>query len=231
MMNNNYKRLLIDAFGMEGEFELTELITMAADKAMSELTDREEKIVRYYYGINSDMKTHTLEETGVEFGVTRSRIRQIISKSSRKLRHPSRLKYIKFAMSSENVFQLLFDACAKIKDLEERCNVLQERIKMLTDNDEEDSDIIYGMSIEELDLSIRTFRCLLRAGIQTVGDLINMDSAELISVRNLGKKSYIEIAEAMNSNFGTSFTTNDEKIDNMICQKNAKKKVVVDDGR
>lgn len=230
-MNNNYKRLLTDAFGMEGEFELTELITMAADKAMSELTDREEKIVRYYYGINSDMKTHTLEETGVEFGVTRSRIRQIISKASRKLRHPSRLRYIKFAMSSENVFQLLFDACAKIKDIEERCNVLQERIKILTDNDEEDSDIIYGMSIEELDLSIRTFRCLLRAGIQTVGDLIDMDSAELISVRNLGKKSYIEIAEAMNSNFGTSFTTNDEKIDNMISQKNAKKKVVVDDGQ
>ena len=227
--NNNYKRLLIDAFGMDGEFKLTELITMAADKAMSELTDREEKIVRYYYGINSDMKTHTLEETGIEFGVTRSRIRQIICKSSRKLRHPSRLRYIKFAMSSDNIFQLLFDACAKIKDLEERCNVLQERIKILTDNDnDEDSEIIYGMSIEELDLSIRTFRCLLRAGIQTVGDLINMNSAELISVRNLGKKSYIEVAEAMNSNFGTSFTTNDEKIDNMISQKNAKKKVVIE---
>lgn len=227
MMNNNYKRLLTDAFGMDGNFELTELITMAADKAMSELTDREEKIVRYYYGINSDMKTHTLEETGVEFGVTRSRIRQIISKASRKLRHPSRLRYIKFAMSSENVFQLLFDACAKIKDLEERCNVLQERIKILTDNDE-NSDIIYGMSIEELDLSVRTFHCLLRAGKQTVGDLINMDSDELLSIRNLGKKSYIEIAEAMNYNFGTSFITNNEKIDDMISQKNAKKKVAIE---
>ena len=227
MLNNNYKRLLTDAFGMDGNFELTELITMAADKAMSTLSEREEKVMRYYYGLNSDMYAHTLEETGAEFGVTRERIRQIISKASRRLKNPARFQYIEFAMSSNNIFQILFDACAKIKALEKRCNVLQERIKILTDNDE-NSDIIYGMSIEELDLSVRTFRCLLRAGIQTVGDLVNMDSAQLISVRNLGKKSYIEIAEAMNSNFGTSFTTNDEKIDNIISQKNAQKKVSIE---
>ena len=222
-MNNNYRRLLTDALGMDGNFEITELIIMGADKAMSELTDREEKIMRYYYGLNNDMYAHTLEETGAEFGVTRERIRQILAKASRKLRNPSRFKYIRFA-SSDNIFQLLFDACAKIEALEKRCDVLQERIKILSDNDDDASEIIYEMPIAELDLSVRTYNCLLRAGKHTVGDLINMNSEELIGVRNLGKKHYIEIAEIMNANFGTSFITDDEKIDNMICQKNAQKK-------
>lgn len=224
-MNNNYKRLLTEAFGMDGNFKLTELIIMAADKAMSELTEHEEKIVRYYYGLNTDTYAHTLDETGTEFGVTRERIRQIIAKASRKLRHPARFQYIKFAMSSNDIFQLLFDACAKIKALEARCDVLQERVKILTEgNDDAANELIYGMSIEELNLNIRAYNCLLRAGIYTVGDLIGINSEELINVHKLGKKSYIEIAEIMNANFGTNFATDDNTINSLINQKNAKKK-------
>jgi hypothetical protein len=222
-MNNNYKRLLTEAFGMDG-IELTELIIMAADKAMSELTEHEEKIVRYYYGLNTDTYAHTLDETGTEFGVTRERIRQILAKASRKLRHPARFQYIKFAMSSNDIFQLLFDTCAKIKALEARCDVLQERVKILTEGNDAANELIYGMSIEELNLSIRAYNCLLRAGIYTVGDLIGINSEELINVHKLGKKSYIEIAEIMNANFGTNFATDDNTINNLINQKNAKKK-------
>jgi hypothetical protein len=197
---------------------------MAADKAMSELTEHEEKIVRYYYDLNTDTYAHTLDETGTEFGVTRERIRQILAKASRKLRHPARFQYIKFAMSSNDIFQLLFDTCAKIKALEARCDVLQERVKILTEGNDAANELIYGMSIEELNLSIRAYNCLLRAGIYTVGDLIGINSEELINVHKLGKKSYIEIAEIMNANFGTNFATDDNTINNLINQKNAKKK-------
>lgn len=207
-MNNNYKRLL-NAVGVDDNFELTELIIMAVDKAMSTLSDRDEKVIRYYYGLNSDMYAHTLEETGAEFGVTRERIRQILSKVSRQLKNPARFQYIKFAMSSNNVFQILFDACTKINALEERCNVLQERIKILTKGNDAESEIIDKMPIEELDLSVRSYNCLRRAGIHTVGDLINMDSTELMSVRNLSKKCYEEIAKIMNSKFGTNFIAYD----------------------
>jgi DNA-directed RNA polymerase subunit alpha len=49
------------------------------------------------------------------------------------------------------------------------------------------------MTIEELDLSVRSFNCLKRAGIDTVEDLINRTEEDMIKVKNLGKKSLEEV--------------------------------------
>jgi RNA polymerase primary sigma factor len=61
---------------------------------LATLTPREETILRKRFGIG-EKKTHTLEELGQEFGLTRERIRQIEAKALSKLRHPSRIKKIK----------------------------------------------------------------------------------------------------------------------------------------
>ena len=61
---------------------------------LSELTDKEERIIRLRFGLD-DGRTHTLEEVGKEFNVTRERIRQIEAKAIKKLRHPSRTKQLK----------------------------------------------------------------------------------------------------------------------------------------
>ena len=58
-------------------------------KAISTLTPREQRVLELRYGLN-DGRSRTLEEVGLEFGVTRERIRQIESKAIRKLRHPTR---------------------------------------------------------------------------------------------------------------------------------------------
>ena len=58
------------------------------------LTPREEHVLKLRYGLN-DGRTHTLEEVGKEFNITRERIRQIEAKALRKLRHPSRSKRLK----------------------------------------------------------------------------------------------------------------------------------------
>lgn len=63
-------------------------------KALSTLTPREEKVLRMRFGIG-ERGDHTLEEVGRDFDVTRERIRQIEAKSLRKLRHPSRARFIK----------------------------------------------------------------------------------------------------------------------------------------
>ena len=55
------------------------------------------------------------------------------------------------------------------------------------------------MTIEELDLSVRSFNCLKRAGIDTVEDLINRTEEEMIKVRNLGKKSLEEVIQKLHS--------------------------------
>jgi RNA polymerase primary sigma factor len=64
------------------------------NEILSTLTEREERVVRMRFGIGVDT-SHTLEEVGETFNVTRERIRQIEAKALRKLRHPSRSKILK----------------------------------------------------------------------------------------------------------------------------------------
>ena len=66
-------------------------------KVLNTLTDREEKVLRWRFGIGENTD-HTLEEVGQEFEVTRERIRQIEAKALRKLRHVSRSKTLKSFM-------------------------------------------------------------------------------------------------------------------------------------
>ena len=70
------------------------LLAEALTEILGTLTDREADVLRMRFGM-FDGRTHTLEEVGQIFGVTRERIRQIENKAIRKLRHPSRAKKIK----------------------------------------------------------------------------------------------------------------------------------------
>jgi len=58
---------------------------------------------------------------------------------------------------------------------------------------------VLEMTIEELDLSVRSFNCLKRAGIDTVEDLTNRTEEDMIKVRNLGKKSLEEVIQKLHS--------------------------------
>ena len=58
---------------------------------------------------------------------------------------------------------------------------------------------VLEMTIEELDLSVRSFNCLKRAGINTVEDLISKTEDEMMKVRNLGKKSLEEVINKLHS--------------------------------
>ncbi len=76
------------------EFTSKEMLKRELNEILSQLTDREEKVLRMRFGLY-DGRTRTLEEVGKEFGVTRERIRQIEAKALRKLKHPSRSKKIR----------------------------------------------------------------------------------------------------------------------------------------
>lgn len=69
----------------------------------------------------------------------------------------------------------------------------------MVDGEETVKKIQLEMTIEELDLSVRSFNCLKRAGIDTVGDLTNRTQDEMIKVRNLGKKSLEEVIQKLES--------------------------------
>ena len=55
------------------------------------------------------------------------------------------------------------------------------------------------LTIEELDLSVRSFNCLKRAGINTVEDLVSKSEGEMMRVRNLGRKSLEEVVNKLAS--------------------------------
>ena len=81
--------------------------------------------------------------------------------------------------------------------------------QVMIEKEESKKEKVLEMSIEELELSVRSFNCLKRAGIATVEDLTNKSETEMMNVRNLGKKSFDEVTAKLHS-LGLEFAKEDE---------------------
>ena len=79
----------------------------------------------------------------------------------------------------------------------------------MVEKDDNSNQKVLEMTIEELDLSVRSFNCLKRAGINTVEDLTNKTEEDMMKVRNLGRKSLEEVVQKLNS-LGFSLQKEDE---------------------
>ncbi|MEG2053311.1 MAG: DNA-directed RNA polymerase subunit alpha [Oscillospiraceae bacterium] len=90
-------------------------------------------------------------------------------------------------------------------------NLSQEAMdtEIMVEKDDKGKEKALEMTIEELDLSVRSFNCLKRAGINTVEDLINKSEDEMMKVRNLGRKSLEEVIAKLES-LGFKFVKEDE---------------------
>ncbi|MBQ8496444.1 MAG: DNA-directed RNA polymerase subunit alpha [Clostridia bacterium] len=74
-----------------------------------------------------------------------------------------------------------------------------QSVEILKEREETKKEKVLEMTIEELDLSVRSFNCLKRAGMDTVEDLIGNTEADMMKVRNLGKKSLDEVINKLHS--------------------------------
>jgi DNA-directed RNA polymerase subunit alpha len=115
------------------------------------------------------------------------------------------------------------DATISAKDaISLAAKILNEHLSLFVDLSEEASkavtvvdaietqqEKVFEMTIEELDMSVRSFNCLKRAGIDTVKDLVNKTEEDMIRVRNLGKKSLEEVIQKLQS-LGLSLKKEDE---------------------
>ena len=70
---------------------------------------------------------------------------------------------------------------------------------IMVEKDDDGKEKVLEMTIEELDLSVRSFNCLKRAGINTVEDLISKSEEDMMKVRNLGRKSLDEVVAKLQS--------------------------------
>ena len=81
--------------------------------------------------------------------------------------------------------------------------------KIMVEKGDSSKEKVLDMTIEELDLSVRSFNCLKRAGINTVEDLIGKTEEDMMKVRNLGRKSLEEVIAKLDS-FGFALSSDDE---------------------
>lgn len=174
--------LLYDIFGGEWEFPRPGDFDGSLEYVLHTLTERERCVLdfRYKDGL-------TFEEIGKRFCVTRERIRQIHAKSFRKLRHPGRLNYLKYGVSGVIARQTE--------------NAREAALASLPKPDKPED-----ITLEELELSVRSYNCLKRAGMNTLRELSEMTFDELCHVRNIGKKSIDEICAVL-TKYGITLKT------------------------
>jgi len=132
----------------------------------------------------------TYEQIAKSYGVTRERIRQIVAKTLRKLRHPTRAN----ALIAVSKIEFL-DFQKKYEQLQREYVLLNTALATYTEKEEPKiKDLItLNTPIINLDFSVRTFNCLARAGVETLGDISKMTLGELQKVRNLGMKCCEEV--------------------------------------
>lgn len=172
-------------------------------EVLDTLTEREKLLIEYRY---KDFMTYN--QIGKQIGRSTERSRQTIAKGLRKLHHPSRSRQFLTITKKEYA-----DAMEDVK--KERDEIFEENrvlVKILNDNNilinepgivERYKDPIFcgrkykDIDISELELSVRSYNCLKRSGVETVADLMLMDEESMMKVRNLGSRSFDEIKKKM----------------------------------
>ena len=139
------------------------------------LTEREYDVLAYRLGFE-DGNSHSLEQTGQEFCITRERVRQIVAKALRKLKRKNTLPTIVSSSDEQR---------AETVSAEEAAEHL-------------DGGILDHSDIEQLGLSVRAYYCLKRfAQINTVEDILNYPKEDWPKIKNLGRKATLEIQDKM----------------------------------
>lgn len=166
---------------------------------ISTLTDREEQVLRCRY-----QKGLTYRQIGELVGVGAERIRVIMNKAIRKLRHPSRVKYLRRGMI--DCHKADCESCQELnynRGYQEgfRNGQLNSNSTIPSNpyQDQEDlSEIPIEIApIDYLDLNVRTFNGLKRANINTIGALTSKTRSELFQLRNIGKRSLDDLEKRL----------------------------------
>lgn len=185
-----YPENLIKSLGFEDIFDIFENFNKYYEVIKTKLTDREERVIDCIF------RQHmTLQEAGKEFGVTRERIRQVQIKALKKIKHYRYYfevgKYADKKELAKQEYQKYLEQNKKEWKYEEA----KEFVKNYESEHKQEIAMKAQIDIEYLDLSVRTYNCLRRAGIRYLSELLSKTKEELIRVRNMGKKSLKEIID------------------------------------
>lgn len=144
---------------------------------VEKLGDRQELVITLRY-----RSYLTLEDVAKELHVTRERVRQIEAKAIRILRSRESLNH-----------WLLVPMERLLEAQRERDELKLKLITLGRTEDLEPEPKLKSVGIDEMDLSVRAYNCLKRAGVNTLEDLQKINQKDLMKVRNMGRKSLEEI--------------------------------------
>lgn len=157
------------------------------------LTEREGRVLDMRY-----KRYMTMAAIGEEYGLRAERIRQIEAKAVRKLRHPSRSKYILMGMEGYINYSRDTAVDERLREYKKEIISLEKKIAELTDTEyEEEKNELENAPLAELDLSVRTFNILYRAGYSTVKELLDADAEKIVSLPNLGLKNFSDLIDVL----------------------------------
>lgn len=194
---NGVPIIINSAKEMLAEYDIYEFIAYMNNR----LTDRELRCIECKYRYNM-----TLEETAKVFNVTRERIRQILARAGRKLR--ARIHRCR-RISGEMYDNVLCEHTGMCQAYDKLMLLLEKisgespmSILEALDDHPILSKEITPDPIDNLELSVRSYNCLKRAGFKSVKDIIDTDkksenSGWIFSIRNLGRKSAEEIKDKL----------------------------------
>lgn len=172
-----YPYNLLEEIFANKEYELTELSEDMADGltyAISALGERRKAIVQMYYAEGKSVR-----EIAEFFGVSTSAIHTMKRNVVMRLRRPNAMCYITYGK----------------KGFEEREQRM--RLEKKVQRNSEHYQQVMGVRFEELDLSVRSFNCLRRAGFVSIGDIVDLTEDEIIQIKNMGWKQYDEIGRKL----------------------------------
>lgn len=189
-------------------FDFTEVIDHFEERLQKliddgTLTPREETVL---FAIFKENKT--LQETGKILGVTRERVRQVQIRALKKLMRRKNYfeagEYFSKEELAKKDYLSYLEEKHKEWDYESAKSFVLEYETGLTAEKRKSLEI----PLEELDLSVRSYNCLRRAGIQTIKELVSKTEDELFKIRNMGRKSAKEIIDKLDS-LGLKLTDTD----------------------
>lgn len=154
------------------------------------LTEREARLFQKMW-----KDGYTLEAIGKQEGITKERVRQICNKAERKIKYfPARSNVLRYGKEVKELQDDINKLVNKLI-LEKEKLIYQlnnpETIEITVD------EVIEKRGIETLEFSVRTCRCLKRAGINTIYELTQKTEEEIIKIRNLGRKCLKEIKQQL----------------------------------
>jgi len=195
--------------------ELYDEIVESFDKRFNELniyTDREMMIFNLRY-----KNYYTLDQIANEIGVTKERIRQILAKAVRKLMKPNIFNHLiecetKLEMLNAEETSRIRAELKKEMSIEVAMDIVAEKfgfeskeaLEECLNNSYHFGNNVLDMTIDELNLTVRSYNCLKRRRVNTVGELVDYTLEDLMGFRNMGRKSIREVVEKIH-NLGLTF--------------------------